>query len=325
MRTRPPWFATWFLTGALAVVTTSAHAQVVRTEIHPLSTVTLTEPEFLTGSSSGTPVTIAGELRLPRLPGRLPAVVLVHGSSGVGSNVGRWAQELNSAGFATFALDSFSGRGIMETASDQAQLSHVSMIVDAYRALARLAAHPRIDPARIAVMGFSKGGFVALYASLTRFQRMHGPPGLEFAAYVPFYPICIRTYIDDGQVSERPIRIFHGAADDWLPVAACRQYMERLRQAGKNIQLTEYAGAQHAFDSHTLPPTLRLPNVQAGPDCRLEERAGGQMVFRDTGQPFAAGHACVRRGATIGYDPEAHRLALDAVKAFLTSTLKAAP
>ncbi len=49
------------------------------------------------------------------------------------------------------------------------------------------------------------------------------------------------------------------------------------------------------------------------------------MVFRDTGQPFAAGHPCVRHGATIGYDPEAHRLALDAVKAFLASALKAAP
>jgi phage baseplate assembly protein gpV len=36
------------------------------------------------------------------------------------------------------------------------------------------------------------------------------------------------------------------------------------------------------------------------------------MVFRDTGQPFAAGPPCVRRGATIGYDPAAHRLAVNA-------------
>jgi hypothetical protein len=71
----------------------------VRTEIHPLSTVTLTKPEFLAGSASGMAATIAGELRLPRVPGRLPAVVLVHGSGGVGSNIGRWAQELNGAGF----------------------------------------------------------------------------------------------------------------------------------------------------------------------------------------------------------------------------------
>ena len=49
------------------------------------------------------------------------------------------------------------------------------------------------------------------------------------------------------------------------------------------------------------------------------------MVFRDKGQPFAAGHLWVRRGATIGYDPETRRLALDAVKAFLASGLKVAP
>lgn len=56
-------------------------------------------------------------------------------------------------------------------------------------ALAVLGRHPRIDPERIAVMGFSKGGFAALYSSLRRFARMHGPAGLTFAAHVAFYPI----------------------------------------------------------------------------------------------------------------------------------------
>ena len=114
--------------------------------------------------------------------GPRPAVVLVHGSGGVNAKVDRWSQELNGIGVATFILDSFSARGIVETATNQAQLEGLTMINDAYRALEVLAKHWRIDPARIALMGFSRGGRVALYASLKRFQRLHGPADVEFAA-----------------------------------------------------------------------------------------------------------------------------------------------
>ena len=58
-------------------------AQIARVEIHPFQSMTLTDQEFLAGRKDGKPVTLAGELRLPR-PGndRLPAVVLLHGSGG---------------------------------------------------------------------------------------------------------------------------------------------------------------------------------------------------------------------------------------------------
>ena len=63
-----------------------AAAQVVRIEVHTLKTMTLTDEQFLTGVKEGKPDVIAGELRIPR-PGtdRLPAIVLVHGSGGVGA------------------------------------------------------------------------------------------------------------------------------------------------------------------------------------------------------------------------------------------------
>src|SRR6266853_3479790 len=299
-----------------------AKVKTARIEIHSIETMTLTDKQFLTGAKNGIPVRIGGELRLPRGLSRVPAVILIHGSGGVGANVDRWAQELNEIDVAALLLDCFTGRGIVQTISDQSQLASLAMIVDAYRALDLLSKHPRIDPSRIAVMGFSKGGFAALYASLNRFQRMHSPAGVEFAAYIPFYPSCYTTYIDDEQVSDRPIRVFHGTADDYVSIEPCRNYVERLRRVGKDVQLTEYAGARHAFDNPLYTSALSLPGAVTTNQCPRKERPGGEIMNLKTGQPFTWSDACVTRGATVGYDPVATAEATKAVKAFLISNFR---
>ncbi len=273
------------------------------------------------GAKDGESVIIAGELRLPRgTSGRLPAVVVMHGAGGIDANTDPWARELNAIGVAAFIIDSFTGRGIGEGPDTMGRAGHLTMIGDAYRALELLSRHPRIDPARIALMGFSRGGAVALYASLRRFQRMHGPPGIEFAAYLPFYAPCRITYIDDEQVSDRPIRLFHGTADDWTPVEPCRQYVARLRRWGKDVQLLEYPGAHHGFD---MPWPLQRFSAHRGlGTCALEERPDGKIVNRDSGQPWHPGDACTTDGVTAGADPHAYVEAVRAVKEFLTFVFK---
>ena len=74
--------------------------------------MTLTDEQFLNGVKDGKPATIAGELRIPSAgTGRLPAVVFLHGSGGVGLWLDNWAQEFLAMGIATFTVDSFAGRG----------------------------------------------------------------------------------------------------------------------------------------------------------------------------------------------------------------------
>src|SRR5262245_66637434 len=145
----------------------------LRTEVRAIETLTLTDQQFLTGEKSAKAVTIAGELRIPQgASGRLPAVILQHGSGGVSGGHELWAKTFNEMGIASFLVDSFSGRGIVSTSTNQALLGRLNMVLDAYRAFDVLANHSRIDPGRIAVMGFSRGGQSTLYSSMKRFQQM---------------------------------------------------------------------------------------------------------------------------------------------------------
>lgn len=294
-----------------------------RTELYSIPSLTLSDEQFLRGDAQGKPVTVTGELRIAQGTGRLPLVVLVHGSGGMGSNIELWTREFNAMGISTLALDAFTGRGLVSVNTDQARLGRLNMVLDAYRVLEALAKHPRIDPARIALMGFSRGGQAALYASLKRFHREWNRSGVEFAAYIPFYPDCMTTYQSDAEVADRPIRIFHGTPDDYNPVATCKAYVDRLRQAGHDVQLTEYPNAAHSFDSPLVSATpVPVKNAQTVRRCRIREEAPGQLVNTATGQVFSYKDSCVEFDPRVGYDASATTAARQAVKQLLKTTFR---
>jgi dienelactone hydrolase len=294
-----------------------------RTELRPFESLTLTDHQFLTGDKNGKVVTLAGELRLPQgASGRLPAVILVHGSGGINSGHEFWAKLFNEMGIASFVIDSFSGRGLVDVNADQAQLGRLNMVLDTYRAYDVLIAHPRIDPARIVAMGFSRGGQAVLDASFIRFQEMWRP-SVAFAAYIPLYAPCGVAFLRDTEVSGVPIRQFHGAADDYVPAGACRAYYERLRAAGKDVELTVFPDAHHAFDNPLGPKT---PTVVKGGQtvraCNLKEQPLGVIMNVATGQPFSYKDACVETDPHIGYNEAAAVATGGAVKALLQKIFK---
>jgi dienelactone hydrolase len=293
-----------------------------RIELHPIQTLTLTDQQFLTGDKNGKAVTIAGELRIPRgVTGRTPAVVLLHGSGGVGPGPELWAKYLNEMGIAAFVLDSFSARGIVSTSTDQALLGRLNMILDAYRSHEMLAAHARIDPARIAVMGFSRGGQSALYSSMRRFQEMWSPRA-QFALHIPLYASCSATFTRDTDVTG-PIRQHHGLADDYVTIAPCRPYFERLRAAGRDAQLIEYPDAQHSYENPHGPKT---PTVAKGSQstraCTLKEEANGIVINVSTGQPFTYKDPCVETDPHLGYNEAAAKATQKAVKEQLRAAFR---
>jgi len=242
-----------------------------------ISTITLNQ--FLKGETGNKTKEISGILKFPKKKWaeRLPAVVLLHGGGGPRAGEKYWSKILRNIGIATFVVDSNSTRGC--PASTKGVCKNYSLnqgmanIVDAYRALEILSTHPRIDPARIAVMGFSVGGKASLYSSVKRFQKMWGKPGLEFAAYVPFYPACNITFNNDGDISDKPIRIFYGELDEWSSPIPCKEYVNRLSETGKDITITIYQGAHHNFDHKgdaTAPSSI--PSKNSRINCQFVEK-----------------------------------------------------
>jgi hypothetical protein len=61
-----------------------------RVELYAIPSVTISDQQFLTGDANGKPVTVAGEFRVAQGTGRLPVVVMMHGSGGVNGTSEAW-------------------------------------------------------------------------------------------------------------------------------------------------------------------------------------------------------------------------------------------
>jgi dienelactone hydrolase len=295
-----------------------------RVEIYAIPSLTISDQQFLTGDGNGKTVTVAGEFRIAQGSGRLPVVVLMHGSSGVGPTTEAWVHSFNAMGISTFVVDGFSGRGLTAVGPNQALLGRLNLILDIYRSLDILAKHPRVDPERIVLMGFSRGGQAALYASLDRFNKLWNKSGAQFAAYIPFYPDCSTSYATDTEVAARPIRIFHGTPDDYNPVASCKAFVARLQEAKRDVALTEYPDSAHGFDAGLLGvSTVAVSaNAQTARNCHIREGEGGVLINADTQAPFGYKDACIELNPHVGGNPATAEASRKAVTDFLQVLFK---
>jgi dienelactone hydrolase len=151
--------------------------------------------ELFSGEAARSAVTVRVELRFPDVKrDRHPAVVIVHTLAGYSeASEGRHAAVLRKLGFATLTYDSFASRGTTGLAISRAGPGlWPSGVADAYAALRVLAAHPRIDASRIAILGFSFGGEVAHLTALEPLRAALSIGQAHFAAHVAFYGLSQR-------------------------------------------------------------------------------------------------------------------------------------
>ncbi len=270
---------------------------------------------------------ISGTLITPQSPPPWPAVVMLHSASGQGAIDWSYAELLMNAGYAVLAVDSFSQRGVYRTVDDQTRVSGAAMVLDAYAARDVLVADSRVDPERIAVLGFSKGGIAALYSAFERVRVAAG--AAPFAAHVAHYPWCGLQLLEP-RTTGAPILLQIGDSDSVTPLAFCETLVGEISAVDPNadVAVLSYPDARHAFDHPALSALGWVPISGMIPgDCLIQEQADGEFVEVTTGM-IATGEnladvltACGRNAAEAGGDAEAAQIARQRLLEFLDETI----
>jgi dienelactone hydrolase len=186
-----------------------------------------------------------GSIILPQGSPPFPAVVVLHGCNGVTQNTRVWARRLASWGYAALIIDSFSSRGLRQVCDGSRALPGPERANDAFAAARYLRSRSDIDAARIAVLGYSHGGWTALNASTKKNVERAGVPA--FRAIVALYPFC-PTRVAPPLASD--VQIFIGDADDWAKASNCKTFVDKYAEgAPHRPSLTIYPGARHSFDA----------------------------------------------------------------------------
>ena len=190
-------------------------------------------------ASQTRPVMLSAVVSRPEGAGRFPAMILLHTCGGLSSHELTWALWLNSRGYVTVAVDSFSPRGLSNACGGN-HPGHGEVRQDALGALTYLRSLPYVDADRVGVIGWSGGGTTALLIA----ENGSNPRTSGIRAAIAFYPYC--------NLSEPtiPVLMLLGEKDDWTPPGWCVSQAEWLKSQGRTeVELKLYPGITHGFDN----------------------------------------------------------------------------
>lgn len=284
---------------------------------------------LLKGVRSLPEATIDGILMLPhKFAPKAPLVVTSIGSRGLTS--GRetlYAEALTKAGIAMLIVDSYTGRGFTETVSDQGRLSYAASVTDALFALDHIRNDGRFDPARTALMGYSRGGLVSALSYDTRVQDAVLGGSARFCAHVALYAPCYMQW-EAPKPTSAPMLMLFGGKDVQAPADVGEAYAKRLNAAGGRVDVITYPELVHSFDANT--PAKALDGISLG-EAQIMVGDDGAMVERKSsirgGEDWPTflrqvRDAVGRKGSITGYGPLPRNVAVPPIMRFLKSAFR---
>ena len=263
---------------------------------------------------------------------KYPLIIGVAGSLNWGTHHLEYLKMYHEMGFATFQLQSFDSRDVQSTVGSQVEVTTAMVILDSYRALEALSAHPNVDTDRAGITGWSLGGGVSLYSAWLPLIDAINNREFMFAAHLPVYPGCMAyPYPNENmQFSTAPIHILIGELDNWVPAAACTELIDKIHASGlpHNIDITIYENAHHSFD-RVSEVTVNEKGYTLG-DCRFPMNEEGALLLSEywnipINTPLRQKLAlmtCAGRGPSMGGNAEAREQSFQFSAEFFTKYLK---
>lgn len=200
---------------------------------------------------------------------RYPVVIYTYGGPQAPAAVDRWNgrnglyhQLLASRGIGVLVVDNRSsgGRGIADTWSIYRRLG-VQELADLLDAVAWLKAQPWVDGERLAIRGWSYGGYLTAYALTHSDAFAAGIAGGSVTDWRNYDAFYTERYMDTPQNNEAGYRessvtasaadlhgrllLIHGEVDDNVHLGNTLQLVAALQRAGKQFDLMIYPGEAH--------------------------------------------------------------------------------
>jgi carboxymethylenebutenolidase len=250
-------------------------------------------PETVHFDSDDGHTRLTAYLYTPATPGPHPAVVALHGRTGLYSSRGRvydaghlaphktmWGAFWTSRGHIVLFVDTFGPRGYpagFAAGTIKQRPPEINEItirpLDAYAGLRFLRSRADVVPGRIFLQGWSNGGSATLSAMAA---PAPGRPGGEgFRAAIAIYPACtqVHDHYRGGYRTYAPLLLLLGTHDAEVKPASCRALAEVARGNGSALELVLYDGAEHSYDT-PIPSRERVPaNVAAAADTKRRVEA----------------------------------------------------
>lgn len=164
-----------------------------------------------------------------------PLILYLHGSGDTVSHDHRWYQEVVQKENPSFVitprtLERNQGWGNTWTSTQAEAEKKAIALVDS------LTKVYKIDKKRLYIYGISMGGF----GTFSVLQKNPGKFAAAFAICGGSDPAAAKNLLNT------PLWIFHGDADDVVPVRLSRDvYNEMVKLGGKKVKYTEYPGVKH--------------------------------------------------------------------------------